>query len=258
MTLPSSNEVNQTNSQAFDESGTVTHYAALDFLFDTEAYIFPKYITANQRLLDVGVGGGRTTANLAHVASYVGVDLSPRMIEACRKRFPKLKFEVVNAAEPLPYENASFDCVLFSFNGLGYLYPDLSRKGFLNEANRVLAKDGLLILSLHHPDELIRLPDLKSADPLRIMWRLARSLAISLKKIVSAPFSRGTWTGSKWIFDSAHGGLFTYHVRPELFRREAEAAGFQLIEWMPAPKASSSRIFRPWIYYVLKKKGQPL
>src|SRR5947209_4634688 len=40
------------------------------------------------RMLDVGVGGGRTTVHFAPlVKSYVGIDYSEQMIEVCRERF---------------------------------------------------------------------------------------------------------------------------------------------------------------------------
>src|SRR5437867_4307321 len=42
------------------------------------------------RMLDIGVGAGRTTFHLAPlVKEYIGVDYSQKMIEACKRRFPE-------------------------------------------------------------------------------------------------------------------------------------------------------------------------
>jgi SAM-dependent methyltransferase len=51
-------------------------------------------------VLDVGCGPGTVTAHLSGLGLDVsGVDLSPRMVEHARRRYPGLRFEVASATE---------------------------------------------------------------------------------------------------------------------------------------------------------------
>ncbi len=73
-------------------------------------------------VLDVGVGGGRTTELLADDArSYVGIDSSPEMLDVARDRFPDRDLREGNAVDLLGLPDAAYDLVLFSFNGLDSL-----------------------------------------------------------------------------------------------------------------------------------------
>ena len=63
-----------------------------------------------ERILDVGCGTGQLTAEIAATgAQVVGVDHSPEMIEAARKKFSALRFEVCDA-RALPFRD-EFDAV---------------------------------------------------------------------------------------------------------------------------------------------------
>ena len=45
------------------------------------------------------------------------------MIRACRSKFPHLRFNVADASDLSQFADASFDSVVFSFNGLDCLAP---------------------------------------------------------------------------------------------------------------------------------------
>jgi SAM-dependent methyltransferase len=63
-------------------------------------------------VLDVGCGPGQVTAFLVGLGVDArGVDLSPRMVEHARRRFPKLRFDVASATE-LDLAEASLGGVL--------------------------------------------------------------------------------------------------------------------------------------------------
>ena len=79
-------------------------------------------------VLDIGIGGGRTTSLLGPGArSYVGVDLSSRMLELARRRHPVADLRQGNAADLAGLPDAAYDLVVFSFNGLDAL--DHARRG---------------------------------------------------------------------------------------------------------------------------------
>ncbi len=107
-------------------------------------------------MLDLGVGAGRTSFFfLPFVRSYVGIDIAPRMIDLCRKRFADYKgaahvsFRMENAAALFSSPDAAFDVVLFSCNGIDCLSVE-RRAQCLGEVHRVLRAGGLFLFSAHN------------------------------------------------------------------------------------------------------------
>lgn len=96
-------------------------------------------------VLDVGCGTGAVLALLHEKypdRRYVGLDLTPEMIEVARAKVaPGMEF-VVGDAENLPFDKASFDAVLCSNSFHHYPNP----AAFLAGALRVLRPGGRLIL----------------------------------------------------------------------------------------------------------------
>ncbi len=80
-------------------------------------------LTGSERVLDVGCGDGRITAQIAQrvpTGSVVGVDASSNMIElASQKKDPNLLFQVADARS-LPFHH-EFDLVV-SFNALHWIH----------------------------------------------------------------------------------------------------------------------------------------
>ena len=110
-------------------------------------------------ILDIGVGGGRTTPYLSQKASrYVGVDYSEEMVRTCRNKFPGLEFMVADASDLSAFPDASFDAIVIAFNGLDYLFPNEKRRQCLRECGRVLRADGVLVFSSHNPRSIFVRP----------------------------------------------------------------------------------------------------
>jgi SAM-dependent methyltransferase len=127
----------------------------MDSLTACEQLLFDTYLRPGMAILDLGVGGGRTTPYLSAIASrYVGVDYSEEMIRACRSKFPHLRFNVADASDLSQFADASFDSVVFSFNGLDCLAPHEKRENCLRECHRVLKAGGVYIFSSHNPRSL--------------------------------------------------------------------------------------------------------
>jgi SAM-dependent methyltransferase len=105
-------------------------------------------LQANERVLDVGAKRGA----LAHAAralgvdvAYTGVDLSPENVAVAKAA--GLDVRVANAADRLPFEKGSFDCV-FCLELLEHLVSPLA---LLTEIRRVLADGGRAVVSVPSP-----------------------------------------------------------------------------------------------------------
>src|SRR5215813_9059413 len=165
------------NLEVFSSASVVEHYVRLQGLQPCEAHLFNKYVTQGAEILDIGVGGGRTTPYLSTKARrYVGIDYAQAMIDACRRRFPELEFQCEDATDLRRFGDGSFDVVVYAFNGIDYIPTDQGRLRCLAEVRRVLRPGGRLIFSSHNARFMFLIPMLSGADPLRFVWRIARSI----------------------------------------------------------------------------------
>ena len=96
-------------------------------------------------VLDVGCGTGPVIELLSKKypeKHFVGLDITPAMIEVAQsKKLPNTEF-IVGDAENLPFGDGSFDAVLCANSFHHYPNPG----AFLREAHRVLRPGGKLIL----------------------------------------------------------------------------------------------------------------
>ena len=105
-----------------------------------------------QPVLDLGVGGGRTTRLLLPLTSnYVGLDHTEQMVKICQTKFPGLRIEHGDARDLSRFEDRSFQAVIFSFNGIDLVH-DEGRERILHEARRVLRPGGAFYFSTINRD----------------------------------------------------------------------------------------------------------
>ena len=143
------------NRQVYITRDVVQHYRQLNQLQPAEQSILDLFGDewSSIKMLDIGVGGGRTTQHFSRVVQeYVGVDYSDEMIAACQKRFPSSSqsrvFEVVDARDMSQFADNSFDFILFSFNGLDSLSHQ-DRLQVFQEVKRVGKSGGYFFFSSH-------------------------------------------------------------------------------------------------------------
>ncbi|WP_411879199.1 glycosyltransferase [Polaromonas sp. YR568] len=108
-------------------------------------YAIAQQLARGKDVLDVACGEGYGSAFLAETAlSVCGVDVSEEAVAHARTSYQSgnLKFHHSSATQ-LPFEAASFDLVV-SFETIEHL---LEQDGMLNEIERVLRPDGMLIIS---------------------------------------------------------------------------------------------------------------
>ncbi len=117
-------------------------------------YAFARRYVAGKRVLDVACGEGYGSALLAGVATSVtGIDIDAGAIRHARARYSavaNVRFEE-GSAVALPLPDASVDVVV-SFETIEHL-PRADQPRMLAEIARVLAPDGMLVLSAPNPAE---------------------------------------------------------------------------------------------------------
>lgn len=276
MSKPSS--ITASNREVYSRIDVASHYAILNYLTPCEQILFDLYIKPGMAVLDLGVGGGRTTPYLSQRASrYVGVDYASEMIRICRNKYPHLEFVESEASDLSAFAAGSFDAVVVAFNGLDYVIPDEKRLRCLEESNRVLRAGGVLIFSSHNPRQILIRPTLNQhriRDVAKVFGRfrfveqvqvvlltaagwgfaLLRAAWKSLLRASSRVPRRAFWRGEGYLLDTAHGGLITHCWVPGAAISELQRQGFRCEEVIgdDYPQASC-KYTTDWYYYVFSK-----
>jgi SAM-dependent methyltransferase len=134
----------------------------------------------NGRILDIGVGAGRTVKGLRQISEdYLGVDYVREMVDYCRAQFPGIRFEHADARAMPQFADQSFDLIVFACNGI-CMVDHAGRLAILREVYRLLAPGGFFVFStsnLNWPDRdaLLALPAFRpSGHPVRLLTAGAR------------------------------------------------------------------------------------
>lgn len=238
-----SRSVADANRSRYQSPDVVAFYEGRSDLFPAEARAFARHVPAGSRLLDIGVGAGRTTRWLESRCRYVGIDWSPEMVAAAQQAYPGADIRVGDATA-LEFSDESFDVVVFSFNGIDYVSAPNRQREYA-EINRVLTPNGTLIFSSHNPRWIANGPVARSPRVLIGWWR--RLPGAAYHSATTARFRRGH--GS--FFDPEHGGFEVYSASPRRVEDELNANGFELLSVSPSGKRFG--FTECWFYYVARK-----
>jgi len=253
----------ENNAQVYSSAKIVHHYQESKALQLPEKSILDVLTPhlPKMRVLDVGVGGGRTTPYLAGVASeYTAIDFSKEMIDACKKQFagvyPTAKFEVCDVRDLSRFESGAFDLVLFSFNGIDNIAWE-DRGPVLKEFKRICATGGYFCFSSHN---LLTLPGFFSyhfrLHPIKLVknlvgtWRLRKKYSDLIARLNSVDHAS--------IYDDVYDfGLFTCYVRPSFQFSQLKEGGFKEVRLFNQAGAELSEQENktdasPWIYYLCR------
>lgn len=140
----------------WNSAESIKRYSDMEYkLYDVEAFLLHEAVfhlekdPRDIKILDLGCGGGRTTVVLHNLGfDITGLDIAENLIERLHSSYPDIKAVVGDAAQ-LPFDNSTFDIVLFSHNSLDCLYPKSQRAKALEEISRVLKPQGFFIFSSH-------------------------------------------------------------------------------------------------------------
>lgn len=225
----------ETNLKTFSSERVVKELYSSEGFTALEKYLAGKYLSGSQRILDMGCGTGRTTVPLKDMGmDVVGIDLSREMIRAAKEKRPDIDFRVMNACQ-LEFGDASFDHVLFSFNGIDCVHPVEKRVKCLKEVLRVLKKGGTFIFSSHNA---LGIPGNRE------------SLGTFLKNV----FSMRVF-GHYREEDSPGGKLYLYYGVPSVERKILRGLGFKIIEVVGKRRGTGfwGEFLELALYYVVTK-----
>ncbi len=247
------------NRRTYASAEVVNWYDELDFIYKPEVVILQKLtpLIKDKKLLDLGIGGGRTTRLLLKLSSdYTGIDYTPAAVKVVKSKYPGANVLCADARDLSAFEDADFEFVLFSLNGIDYV-DHQDRLKVLSEIGRVLKPGGFFMFSTHNRDsrQFNKLPwqkgvhfslnFLKSA--LYTLAFLPRHFRLKKHEIYTDEYAI--------INDNAHGfSLFTYYIGLERQRAQLETAGFVSVEAydMDGKLVERDQNF-PWTYYLTQK-----
>jgi len=267
------------NLQTYNNPSVASHYAGLNYLSACERLLFDLYIKPGAAILDLGVGGGRTTPYLSRDASrYVGVDYASEMVRVCRSKYPELEFIEAEASDLSSIASSSFDVVVIAFNGIDYVIPDEKRLLCWRECGRVLKSGGVLLFSSHNPRSILVRP-MWNRERVRAVAQgfagtlmhapavLGLSVAAAVRAFLRAGWGcgkrslaripgRAFWRGEGYVHDSAHGGLTTHCWMPSRVIAEVQNQHFRIERVLGDDYPHASNEYTTdWYYYVFSKSG---
>ncbi len=195
-------------------------------------YHFAARCAAGKRVLDVACGEGYGSAFLARTAAYVaGVDVSPEAIAHAERRYASpgtVEFVQASCTE-LPFADASFD-VAVSFETVEHIE---AQEAFLAELARVLAPDGVLVLSCPNKLEYSDKRGFTNEFHVKELYR------DELAELVATRFPECAWYGHRATFYSV--------IAPE----GPPGALAQLVEVEEARPDDAAAVLAHPLYFVL-------
>ena len=188
---------------------------------------------STMNMLDIGVGGGRTTKYFAPIVqNYTGIDYSSKLIEVCKKKFAALNFITMDVRDLNRFSENEFDFVLFSFNGIDYISHKDRLQAF-REIKRVLKLDGYFYFSSHNIKSIDNWKRIKfSLNPLTFASNIRTYFKRkSISNLTVEKINELQKDNYVLVNDGAHyGELETYYVQTEFQIKTLVEAGYKNIK----------------------------
>lgn len=184
-------------------------------------------------ILDLGIGGGRTTALLSPIASrYTALDYLPEMVAAARRKNPLADIQQGDARDLSRFDDGTFKLVLFSYAGIDSINHE-GRLRVIQEVSRVLQPGGIFWFSTLNmdggtPRERPWIPERSSRRGAVGVLRTGRDMVVSV--INYARLRRKQVRGNGWQvapFSAYSYGMLAHYTTLEHQTMELGAAGFE-------------------------------
>ena len=247
------------NLEVYNSKQVVDWYTQLKEIIPVEKAIFEKFKTFIKQadFLDIGIGGGRTTAYLYKLCkTYTGIDYSESFVKTAKQNHPSATCLTMDARNLSAFTDKRFDFVNFSFNGIDYTNVE-GRKKIFSEIARVLKPNGIFFFSTHNKSH--------STFNLHPWLNKNNSLYANLKTLLKiSPFLFKKILRKKdevfndqfaIINDSAHNySLMTFYTTPEFLRTQLTEINFGEINfYTKSGDIKEEGQLDDWIFVTAKK-----
>lgn len=229
----------------------------------------------SRRVLEIGCGAGRVLGYLVAIGGEVhGIDISPPMVEFCRRRYPEAEVRVgdLRAFADLDDRSAAVDRpwdAIVAFDSVLDVLDDGERRRVLSGLRTLIAPGGVLMFSSHnlsHVDAsadadrgsqaLGLLTELLDHPPAKIARAVARLPRMIRNRRALAPLQRQA-DDHAILNDEAHDwGLLLYYIRREDQERQLVELGYEPVECLDTEghvlAAGEPGAAHPWLHYIAR------
>jgi ubiquinone/menaquinone biosynthesis C-methylase UbiE len=246
----------------WNDASTVDFYTQPDFLYSAERRLLGIFRDqwTEMDMLDLGVGGGRTSSYFAELARrHVGGDLSPGMIEACRKRFanrlPRAEFALTDVTDLADFKDNEFDLVMFTFNSIDSVELHLRAKA-LEEMKRVCKPGGHVFFATHNLYCIPTIPPFRpTLRPIKLRDEIKRWIDVRRKNMpLDEVMEQDTYVT---FFDGSIGEHYLIFCRPEKQKEELLKMGYKDVRVFSILDGGDELTIdqaknpaEPWLYYL--------
>jgi ubiquinone/menaquinone biosynthesis C-methylase UbiE len=210
---------------------------------------------ADKKILDIGIGTGRTTQYLLeYTRDYTGIDYSGGMVKKAKEKFGDARILQMDARNLQAVDALSLDFVFFSFNGIDYMNHS-DRMKCLQEITRVIKVGGLFAFSTHNLGYLKFNQFVINAPKFSIPYfkRLIKGGINRLRNV----FYHVHTDAYSIITDPGHDyNCLTYYISPDQQVKQLKELGFQNIQMFGrSGKQLDTGVDgeSAWIYYLAQK-----
>lgn len=238
--------------QYYNRPEIAAGYGQQEYITPCERLFFDAHIKPGMAVLDIGVGGGRTSPYLAGNASrYVGIDYAPAVLQICREKYPQWEYLKCSATDLAPFQNGSFDAVVIANTMECDLFPDENRWRCFQECHRVLREGGFLIFSSLNPRAILARQQESDGTGKRVLMAVRRSARRVFSYGTKAPF----WRGEGYMMVNYGEKLITHFWTPKKAVAELGQCGFRFIALQGDDYPLKSHILMTHSYYYVFQKS---